>query len=125
MSPTVKAVSQTDGTRFGKLRDTTVSTLWAMTGALAIVFLSWLPAGAADTSTSTPQIQGEHLRIEFDRSLHSRVVARFDGTETAMGPSVASERVTIADKTTSGLATLSEQENGSSCWGKLDRSPKK
>ena len=98
MSRTGKAVTQAGGNRFGKLKAATVSSLWATTAALAIVFSSWLRAGAADVSTSTPQIQGEHLRIEFDRYLHSRVVARFDGNETTMGPFVASERVTIADK---------------------------
>ena len=86
MSPTGKAVAQAGGHRFRKLKATTVSALWATTAALAIVFSSWLPAAAADASTSTPQIQGEHLRIQFDRYLHSRVVARFDGNETAMGP---------------------------------------
>jgi hypothetical protein len=97
MSPTGKAVAQAGGNRFRTLIVTTVSCLWATTTALAIVFSSWLPAGAAETSTSAPQIQGDHLRIEFDRYLHSRVVARFDGHETTMGPFVASETPSIAD----------------------------
>ena len=112
------------GNRCGKLKTMAVSRLWATTAALAIVFSSWLCADAADASTSAPQIQGEHLRIEFDRNLHSRVVGRFDGHETTMGPFVASETVSIADRRLTEFSLVSqkndrvsddlERENGSS-----------
>ena len=122
MSRTGKAVAQACGTRFGKLKATTVSSLWATTAALAIVFSSWLSAGAADVSTNMPQIQGEHLRIQFDRYLHSRVVARFDGNETTMGPFVASERVTIADKAWSEFSLVSHKnERVSDVFGAGER----
>ena len=62
MSPTGKAVAQASGNRYGKLKAISYSRLWATPAALAIVFSSWLSAGAADVSTSTPQIQGEHLK---------------------------------------------------------------
>ena len=111
MSPTGKAVAQACDTRCGKLKPTTVSSSWVTTVALAIVFSSWLPVGAADVSTSVPQIQGEHLRIEFDRTLHSRVIARFDGHETTMGPFVASERVLIADKNWTEFSLVSQKRD--------------
>ena len=111
MSPTGKAVAQASDTRYGKLKPATVSSFCLITVALAIVFSSWLPVGAADVSTSTPQIQGEHLRIEFDRTLHSRVVARFDGHETPMGPFVASERVSIADKNWTEFSLVSQKRD--------------
>lgn len=69
MSPTGKAVTHARGNRYGNLKATMASSLWATAVALAIVLSLWLPAGAADVSTSAPQIQGEHLRIEFDRYL--------------------------------------------------------
>jgi len=104
----VTAVAQAGGTRFGNLKSTTISSLLA-TAVLAIVFSSWLNAGAADVLPNTPQIQGEHLRIQFDRYLHSRVVARFDGHETTMGPFAASERVTIANKMWSEFSLVSHK----------------
>ena len=122
MSPTGKGVAQAGGNRFGKLKGTTVSALWATTTAAAIVFSSALRAGAADTFSSAPQIQGEHLRIQFDRNLHSRVIARFDGHETTMGPSVASERVTIANRTWSEFSLASQKtERVSDTFGVAER----
>lgn len=38
-------------------------------------------------------IRSSELRIEFDRSLHSRVIARFDGKETVIGSFSSSETV--------------------------------
>jgi len=109
MSWVGKAIAQSGGTRYQKLRATTVSALWATTGALAIVLSSWSSAAAADVSRSTPQVQGEHLSIQFDRYLRSRVVSRFDGKETTMGPFVASEKVTIADKIWSEFSLVSQK----------------
>src|ERR1700723_844547 len=55
-------------------------------------------AFAADVPRGNPQIQGGKIRIEFDRSLRSRVVACFDKKETVLGPFTASETVTTAGK---------------------------
>ena len=77
----------------------TVAKVRGMISAVAIMFSSWLCASAAGISPSAAQIQGEHIRLQFDHSLRSRVVARFDGKETTMGPFVASERVAVADRT--------------------------
>ena len=71
---------------------------WAMS-ALALVLSSGSHAVAADLSADKPQIQGTNLRIEFDRNLRSRVIARFDNKETPIGPFTASETVAAADKT--------------------------
>lgn len=45
-----------------------------------------LPAGLA-------QIQSPSLRIEFDKNMRSRVIARFDGKDVPLGPFSASETV--------------------------------
>src|SRR5664279_1544055 len=71
---------------------------WATTATLALLLSSGSKAGAADLSADQPQIQGANLRIEFDRSLRSRVIARFDNKEIKTGPFAASETVTTADK---------------------------
>jgi len=122
MCPIAKEVARVGDQRLRKLKAAAVSTLWGSTAALAVVVSFWSSAGAADISASTPQIRGEHLRIQFDRNLHSRVVARFDGNETAIGPSVASERVTIADKTWSEFSLLSQKhERVSDTFGAGER----
>ena len=51
----------------------------------------------AQTPTPAPvkaEIAGKNLRVEFDRMLRSRVVARFGNRETHLGPFTASESVT-------------------------------
>jgi alpha-galactosidase len=69
------------------------SRLWLSIAFCAVMALFCSPARAA---TNPPQIQGEHLRVEFDHNLHTRIIARFDGKESVLGPLVASERVTSA-----------------------------
>ena len=72
---------------------------WATTVALALMLSSGSRAGAADLSVDKPQIQGTNLRIEFDRNLRSRVIARFDNKEITTGPFAASETASAANKT--------------------------
>jgi len=108
MSQAGKAAPPSGSNRYLKLRARKFASLWATT-ALAIVFSSWVCAHAADVSTSTPQIQGEHLRIQFDRYLRSRVVARFDNQETRMGPFVGSERVVVADTVWAKFSLVSQK----------------
>ncbi len=77
---------------------------------------------AANAPSSTPQIQGGNLRIEFDSRLRSRVVARFDQTETVMGPFTASETVTSTDKLwTEFLLTSHKQERIKDAFGEGER----
>lgn len=56
------------------------------------VLLSWSVLRAA---SSPVKVDGKEIRLEFDSTLHSRVIARFDGKEIALGPFEASETVTI------------------------------
>ena len=94
---------------------------WAVAGTLAIMLSSELGTGVA-ASTGNPQIQGASLRIEFDHNLRSRVVARFDNKETAMGPFTASESVTAADKAWTEFPLTSEKhERVSDAFGKGER----
>lgn len=109
MSPIGKTDAQSGSSRYRKLKAMTIQRLWATTTALGIVFSPSLHA--ADASTSTPQIQGEHLRIEFDRSLRSRVVARFDGHETTMAPFNASETASIADRRLTEFSLVSQKRD--------------
>jgi alpha-galactosidase len=66
-------------------------------------------AVAADVPSGKPQIQVGNIRIQFDNHLRSRVVARFDKTETVMGPFTASETVTTADKAWTGFLLTSQK----------------
>src|SRR6266567_188873 len=92
--------------------------LWV---ALTIVFAFWSPA-AAGGDPGKPQIQGGNLRIEFDNRLRSRVVARFDKTETVMGPFTASETVTTADGFRNGfLLTSQKHERTKDIFGEGER----
>ena len=101
-----------------KLRAGTMTKL----AALIIMIASWLPAGAADRPIVTPQIQRGDLRIEFDKHLCSRVVAVFDKKETVMGPFVAAETVTGADRTWSEfLLTLQKHERTKDAFGEGER----
>jgi len=49
--------------------------------------------GIAQVATS---VKGKNLRIEFDRMMHSRVVALFDGREEVMGDFAPSETIQVA-----------------------------
>ena len=48
--------------------------------------------------SATPRVSGKNLRVEFDQSMHSRVVAMLGGKETPSGPQVASESIRIGGK---------------------------
>jgi len=64
-----------------------------------IVMLSCLlTAQTAAPASVKAEISGKNLRLEFDRMLRSRVVARFDNRETRLGPFTASESVTTTRK---------------------------
>ena len=86
-----RAILKSDSKLFRRLSAATAAMLWIV---LTTVFTSCSLAAAADMPAGKPQIQGGNLRIEFDNRLRSRVVARFDKTETVMGPFTASETVT-------------------------------
>ncbi len=84
-----------------------------------IVFPSCSLTAAANTPAGKPQIQGGNLRIEFDNRLRTQVVARFDKTETVMGPFTASETVTTTDKQWTGfLLTSHKRERIKDAFGR-------
>jgi alpha-galactosidase len=56
---------------------------------------------------STP-VEGGNLRLEFDRNMHSRVIARFDGKDIVMGPFSASETITVDGSELKDFAFISE-----------------
>ncbi len=87
-----------------------------------IVFPSCSLTAAANTPAGKPQIQGGNLRIEFDNRLRTQVVARFDKTETVMGPFTASETVTTTDKQWTGfLLTSHKRERIKDAFGEGER----
>ena len=95
---------------------------WAVAAAVVLVLSSGSRTGAADLSADKPQIQGANLRIEFDRDLHSRVVARFDGNDTTVGPFSASETIAAADKSWTDFPMTNQKRRRS--WSrKPARSP--
>ncbi|MGC2475161.1 MAG: glycoside hydrolase family 36 protein [Candidatus Sulfotelmatobacter sp.] len=51
-------------------------------------------AGSELTTGELPRIQSQNLRIEFDKNMRSRVVARIEGKEVQLGAFSASETVT-------------------------------
>jgi len=99
-------VLRSDGNLLRKLRAKIAVRSWVV---FITVFTSYSLAAAADIPTGKPQIQGGNLRIEFDDHLRSRVVARFDKTETVMGPFTTSEAVTTADKLWTGFLLTSHK----------------
>ena len=114
-----KAILQSDNNPLRRLKAATTTRLWVV---LTIVFAFCSLAAAADGPAGKPQIQGGNLRIEFDNHLRSRVVARFDKTETVMGPFTASETVTTADKLWTGfLLTSQKHERTKDAFGEGER----
>src|SRR5438270_2580948 len=67
-------------------------------------------ATAGEIATGKPQIQGGNIRIELDKRLRSRVVARFGSKEMAMGPFTPSETVTTTDKAWTGFFLTSQKQ---------------
>jgi alpha-galactosidase len=76
-----------------------------------IVMLSFVLT--AQTATPAPvkgEIAGKNLRVEFDRMLRSRVIARFENRETPLGSFTASESVTTTGRTVTQF-TFSSQKS--------------
>src|SRR5258708_1200066 len=102
-----KKASRSDSNFFRKLRVMIAIRSWV---ALAAAALSFSPvATAADTPSGKASIQSGNLRVEFDNSLRSRVVARLDKKETVLGPFTASETVMTADKPLTGFLLTSQK----------------
>ena len=70
-------------------------------GVVALALWSWKVVPAADNQA---RIEGKNIRLEFDNRMYSRVIARFDGKETVIGPFSASETLTADGTTISDFA---------------------
>ncbi len=81
------------------------------------------PAPTSGHNSSTDlQIQSSVLQIEFDRNLHSRVVALFGPSPKLLAPFSASETVTGVDRTCSDFAlSASRREQVSDTFGAGER----
>src|SRR5579864_6284367 len=66
---------------------------------------------AVDNSATDLQIQSSVLRIEFDRNLHSRIVALLDHSPKLLTPFSASERVTGVGRTWTDFALTSSHRD--------------
>src|SRR5271165_6047599 len=89
---------------------------------VALLLASGVRAGIAKPSSDNPKIQGANLRIEFDRTLRSRIIARFDNEETVLGPFTSSESVAGVNQTWSEFPLLSQkQERVSDAFGAGER----
>jgi alpha-galactosidase len=64
----------------------------ASAAAILLAAGTWSVVRSAVDSAA---IDGKDLRVEFDGRMHSRVIARFDGKSTVMGPFSASETISI------------------------------
>jgi alpha-galactosidase len=81
-----------------------------------------LAATNASDATNDLQIHSSVLRIEFDRNLHSRVVALFGPSPTPLTPLSASEVVASAGRTWSDFAlTSAHRERVSDTFGAGER----
>lgn len=68
-------------------------------GLITFLLMCSCTLGAQSAVQGTKaQIGAKELRIEFDRDLRSRVVARFNGKETALGAFAATENLTTTGK---------------------------
>ena len=65
---------------------------------LVVGLAVWLVSWSSPSASPRAQADGKNIRIEFDEMLHSRVVAKFEGRETAIGDFAPSESVTVAGK---------------------------
>ena len=70
---------------------------WSALGMIVpwMTFLICAPAALAQTGA---RVDGKEVRIDFNQSLHSRVVARLDGKEIVIGVFAPSEYITVAGK---------------------------
>jgi alpha-galactosidase len=98
--------------------------------SISIVAFAILLAGssllAQTKSTSAPaaaaQIQSSSIRIEFDKNMRSRVIARFDGKEIPLGGFSASETVKSGERVWTDFALNSQtSDKASDNFGKGEK----
>lgn len=122
MFPIKNEFSHSDGNRNRSLQVRIATTLRASIALASVFWGLAAPVSAADGSAGMPQMRGENLRIEFDRNMRSRVIARFDKKETQIGPFTASETVTAANKVRAGfILTSQKHERAKDAIGECER----
>ncbi len=72
----------------------------------------WLASGFGPSVSPKAHADGRNIRIEFNGMLQSRVVAKFEGKEIAIGDYAPSETLTVAGKEISEFA-LRDVKRGS------------
>ena len=68
---------------------------WKM---LVVGLAVWLASWSGPSASQRAQADGRNIRIEFNEKLHSRVVAKFEDREIAIGDFAPSESLTVAGK---------------------------
>ncbi len=71
---------------------------------LVVALAVWLASWSGPSASQRALVDGKNIRIEFNESLHSRVVAKFDGKDIAIGDFTPSESITISGKELSDFA---------------------
>jgi alpha-galactosidase len=83
-----------------------------------VIFTSLCVAQSPSRLAPLPQIQSPSMRIEFDRQMRSRVVARFNGKEVPLGEFSASETVKGSERAWYDFVLESQkQEHVSDVYG--------
>jgi alpha-galactosidase len=67
-----------------------------MRNAVLLAALLVAAGGTGRAAETTARVEGRAVRIEFDGRMHSRVIARLEGRETALGSFHASEYLSLA-----------------------------
>ncbi|HUX10056.1 MAG TPA: hypothetical protein VMW51_05395, partial [Terriglobia bacterium] len=65
---------------------------------IVVVVAVWVVSGCSHSVSQRTQVNGRNIRIEFNGMLQSRVVAKFEAREIAIGDFAPSETVTVAGK---------------------------
>jgi alpha-galactosidase len=87
-----------------------------------VIFTSFCIAQSPSRLAPLPQIQSPSLRIEFDKQMRSRVVARFNGKEVPLGGFSASETVKGSERAWYDFNLESQkQEHVSDVYGRGEK----
>jgi alpha-galactosidase len=74
-----------------------------------VLIIALVALGHASLAAESAQVAAKNIRIEFDKSMHSRVVALFSGQEKIIGDFAPSEFVRMQDKDTTEFSLQSQR----------------
>src|SRR5690348_7893099 len=74
-----------------------------------LLVLAGVAAQMQGAAVPAASIEGRSIRVEFNGQLHSRVIAKFDGKEVALGDFSPSESVTVNDNAIQDFALTSHK----------------